>query len=166
MSSASEGSFTDGRLPGRGGVPFSVFRSDCDDEVLVELSSDLTGSLLLLLSMGDLVTEAECVCGEFLWATADILFDDEILRVSAFSSCERRTDDQAEKSATRHQRKRPAIIGEQSPVLCPEWLSRIHQAPQLGFGQGRYNSIVACLERRPACNARDLMSAGDRQGGR
>lgn len=35
--------------------------------------------------MGDLVTEAECVCGEFLWPTADILFDDEILRVAAFS---------------------------------------------------------------------------------
>lgn len=46
--------------------------------------SDLTGSLLLLLSMGGWVTEAECVCGEFLWVTADILFDDEILRVSPF----------------------------------------------------------------------------------
>ena len=35
--------------------------------------SDLTESLLLLLSMEGWVMEAECVCGEFLWATADIV---------------------------------------------------------------------------------------------
>lgn len=49
------------------------------------LPSGLTVSLLLLLSMGSWGMEAESVCGEFLWATADMLFDDEILRVSLLS---------------------------------------------------------------------------------
>lgn len=34
--------------------------------------SGWTASLLVLLSMEGWDIEAECVCGEFLWATADI----------------------------------------------------------------------------------------------
>lgn len=40
--------------------------------------SDLTERVVVLLSMGGWGIEAEYVCGEFLWATADILLDDEI----------------------------------------------------------------------------------------
>lgn len=61
----------------RDGQPGGELGQDCSP-------SDLTEGLLLLLSMRGWGMEAECVCGEFLWATADILLDDEIPRVSAF----------------------------------------------------------------------------------
>lgn len=103
--------------------------------------SGLREILLLLLSMEGRGMEAECVCGEFLWATADILLDDEIPRVSA---CLLPGGSKATQHSKQEKppRSAPKVKGPGRAGLGPE---RRHE--KIGFRWAHLDVVVvACLE--------------------